>query len=326
MPKKNIKNTALLFVLIVFLTTGKSYASEPFGAWLADLYEEASKNGVSQETLDSALADITPIQRVIELDRKQPEHKMTFAEYREKIVHPLRIKTGRKMMRENHALLTKISEEYGVAPQYIVALWGIETNYGQNTGGFSIIPALATLAWEGRREDFFRKELLTALKIIDAGHISAEKMKGSWAGAMGQNQFMPSSFMNFALDGNGDGRKDIWDTRADVFASTANYLTRSGWKNEQRWGREVKLPADFPRHFEGLKVKRTLSQWKASGVTLPSGRAIPVVQGMKASIVTPDGLNGPAFLVYDNYRTIMKWNHSTYFATAVGLIADALSY
>ena len=320
----HFKKSALLFVLYCFFIPVRSYAAEPFGAWLAGFYEEAEKSGISKKTLDESLSGIQPVQRVIELDRKQPESKMTFAQYRQKIVDPVRISKGREMMRRYAGPLAEIERRYGVAPQYVVALWGIETNYGGNTGGFSIVPALATLAWDGRREAFFRKELLTALEIIDEGHISAASMKGSWAGAMGQNQFMPSSFMNFAVDHNGDGRKDIWNTTADVFGSTANYLSRSGWKPGQRWGREVRLPSGFSGSMEGLKVKKSLAQWKALGVTLPDGAPIPVVAGMQASIVAPDGVGGPAFLAYDNYRTIMKWNRSTYFATSVGLIADAL--
>jgi len=286
---------------------------------------EAAAKGISQKTIDAALTGIQPIQKVIELDRKQPEGKWTFAQYRERIVDPVRIRRGREMMARHAAALQKIEAQYGVAPQYVVALWGIETNYGQNTGGFKIIPALATLAWEGRRAEFFKKELLNALQIIDQGHITADGMRGSWAGAMGQNQFMPSSFLAYATDGDGDGHKDIWGDVDDVFASTANYLRKSGWKAGERWGRAVRLPAGFSAGNIGLETKRPLSDWNALGVTLPDGAPLPAVPGMQASIVAPDGASGPAYLAYDNYRTIMRWNKSQYFATSVGLIADAIA-
>jgi membrane-bound lytic murein transglycosylase B len=261
---------------------------------------------------------------VIELDRKQPENKKTFAQYRETVVNSARIAQGRELMQAYGRELSAISAKYGVAPQYIVALWGIETNYGGNTGGFKVLPALATLAWEGRRREFFEGELLNALKIIDQGHISAAAMKGSWAGAMGQNQFMPSSFISFAVDENGDGRRDIWGTEADVFASTANYLKKSGWTAGQKWGRAVRLPNDFPESLEGRTIKKQLSFWVSNGVTAKDGAPLPQNE-MTASIVAPDGVTGPAFLVYNNYNVIMTWNRSTYFATSVGLLADAIA-
>lgn len=300
-------------------------AAQSFDVWLTGMRQDALDHGISQRIVDAALPiGLQPIPRVIELDRKQPEGTMTFARYRERIVHPLRIKEGRTMMQRHAAELAEIERRYGVAPQYVVALWGIETNYGVNTGGFGIVPALATLAWDGRRGAFFRKELMTALEILDQGHITPEAMKGSWAGAMGQNQFMPSSFISFAVDGNGDGHKDIWTSLPDVFASSANYLSRSNWKAGQRWGRVVQVPDTVSENMVGLKVKLSLKEWKALGVTLPDGGPIPVEPGMVASLVAPDGLPGPTFLVYNNFRTIMRWNNSTYFATSVGLLADAL--
>ena len=318
------KNVSLLFVFALFFNIPSYAVDASFQGWLSTLKQDAAREGISAQTIDAALTGITPIERVISLDRKQPEHKITFADYRKKIVHPLRIKNGRKYYQAHRAELEAVSAQYGVAPQYIVALWGIETNYGSNTGGFDVVTALATLAWEGRRGEFFRKELIHALKIIDAGHISANAMKGSWAGAMGQNQFMPSSFHAYAVDGNGDGRRDIWKTRKDVFASSANYLAKSGWKEGERWGRAVQLPAGFPKNLEGRKIKKPIRFWQSKGVTLPSGGALPNGD-MMASIVAPDGVDGDAFIVYDNFRTIMRWNNSTYFATSVGLLADAIA-
>lgn len=318
-------NKALYITVFMCLFSFPSNAADmSFSTWLNGFKEDAARQGISQNTINTALSNIQPIQRVIDLDRKQPEGKKTFAQYREMIVHPSRIKKGREFIQAYARELQMVEQKYGVAPQYVIALWGIETNYGSNTGGFKVVPALATLAWEGRRRDFFTKELINALKIIDAGHISAGNMKGSWAGAMGQNQFMPSSFNAYAVDHNGDGRRDIWGTEIDVFASTANYLVKNGWKSGERWGRAVRLPQGFPASLEGRKIKKPITEWANMGVTTLSGGALPT-ENMMASIVAPDGVGGDAFLVYSNFHTIMDWNRSTYFATSVGLLADAIA-
>ena len=321
-----VKKTIYTIVIAMLLGSSQAHAAQGFSQWLNTLKQDALKQGVSSQTINIALKDIQPIPRVIELDRKQPEGTMTFAQYKDRVINQTRINKGRILLQENRRELEKAAQKYGVPAQYIVALWGIETSYGENTGGFKVIDALATLAYDGRRSDFFRAELLNALKILDEGHIEPVNMKGSWAGAMGQNQFMPSSFHNFAIDGNGDGRRDIWTTKPDVFASTANYLSKSGWTEDELWGREVLLPKDFPESLTGTEVTKPLSFWRGTGITLPNGQSIPVVSGMQASVVTPDGLGGPAFLVYDNYKVILKWNRSTYFATSVGLLADAITY
>jgi membrane-bound lytic murein transglycosylase B len=299
-------------------------ADQDFQTWLNSFKHEAQNQGISQKTIDEALTGITPIQKVIELDRKQPEKKMTFAQYKKNVISSARIAQGREMLRTYHTQLSAVEKKYGVPKEFIVALWGVETSYGKNTGGFKIIPALATLAWEGRRSDFFKDELIKALKIIDEGHISAANMKGSWAGAMGQNQFMPSSFFAYAVDENKDGQKDIWNTKLDIFASTANYLSKSGWIYGERWGRRVQLPKNFSKDLATPKIGRSLTYWSGLGVRDYSGEPLPQ-SSMVASIVAPDGVGGEAYIVYENYQTIMKWNRSTYFATSVGLIADALS-
>lgn len=296
-----------------------------FPAWLKELCREARDMGISEKTLDEALKSVTPIARVIELDRKQPEKTISFARYRNSILSEWRIKKGRAMLREHKDLLQKVSSHYGVAPQYLVALWGIETGYGNYTGGFDVVSALATLAFDARRSAFFRKELLIALQIIEQGHISAKEMRGSWAGAMGQNQFMPSSFKNFAVDFDGDGRTNIWDSHADIFASSANYLSKSGWREGERWGREVQIPRHLQDNLISGDVRKSLEEWANAGVTLPGGKSLPQAQGFEASLVAPDGRDGPVYLVYNNYRTILKWNRSDYFATSVGLLADRIS-
>lgn len=298
---------------------------QPFEVWLNGVKTEARSKGVSDSIISQSLNGISPISRVIELDRKQPEGTMSFATYKTRVISDARIAQGRRMYREHRAELERAAQKYGVPAQYIVALWGIETSYGNNTGGFKVVPALATLAYDGRRSEFFRSELMNALKILNEGHISPAEMKGSWAGAMGQNQFMPSSFNAYAVDGNNDGKRNIWTSLPDVFSSSANYLSRHGWREDERWGREVKLPAGFSKSMADLDVKKSLSEWKRLGVMLPSGAAIPVADGIEASIVAPDGLDGPTYLAYHNYRVIMRWNKSTYFATCVGMLADSIA-
>ena len=318
----NIKKIIYLTVLTILIPF--SVEASSFDQWLSGVRQEAARKGISQATINATLSGIKPIPRVIELDRKQPEGRMTFNEYYTKVINKQRIDQGRYLYKKHRTELNKAAQKYGVPANYIVALWGIETSYGDNTGGFKVIPALATLAHDGRRSQFFRTELINALKIIDQGHISAGNMKGSWAGAMGQNQFMPSSFHAFAVDGNGDGKRNIWGSLPDVFASTANYLSKSGWKEDERWGREVRLPKGFSKSLTGLETKKSLQGWKNMGITLPGGGPLPSSSSIRASVVTPDGLAGRAFLVYDNYKVIMKWNKSTYFATSVGLLADEI--
>ena len=311
----------LISALLLFAVPG---SAEDFQIWLGKLRVEAEGKGISQSVLDEALAGIQPIPRVIELDRRQPEFTLTFTQYRDRVVPQSRIKKGRVKYQENRDLLEEIGGKIGVQPRFIVALWGIETDFGRVTGGFKVIPALATLAHDGRRSAFFRKELLNALQILHEGHIAPKEMMGSWAGAMGQSQFMPSSFLAHAVDYDGDGRRDIWTTRPDVFASAANYLAKSGWRADQTWGREVKLPSDFDLALVDLKVRKPIGGWQALGVRQPDGGDLPTRQ-LSASIVLPEkGKMSPAYLVYSNYRTTLRWNRSTYFALAVGLLSDGI--
>ena len=314
----------LIFLLMICAATPAA-AKQSFDAWLKSFKQKAAQQGISESTLAIAFANVTPNEKVIDLDRNQPSSKWTFAKYKEKIVHPDRIRRGRELYKKHYKTLKATEAKYGVPAEVIVALWGIESNFGSNTGGFDVIRSLATLAWDGRREKLFTEELINALKIIDQGHVTASNMKGSWAGALGQCQFMPSSFMRLAQDGNGDGKKDIWGTEADVFASAANYLSRSGWKSGYRWGREVVIPKNFSENLVGTKIKKPISYWQKLGVRLPGGANLPQASGVSASVVAPDGLGGPTYLVYDNFRVIMKWNQSTYFATSVGLIADQIT-
>ncbi len=313
----------LLGVLLAGGAMAQDEEAESFAEWREGVRSEALSLGISAATFDAAFSGIEPIPRVIELDRSQPEVTITFAQYLERVVPESRVELGRKLLAKHRDLLEPIGREYGVPPRFIVALWGIETSFGNFLGGFPVIGALATLAHDGRRSAYFRGELLDALRILEDGHIAPDAMVGSWAGAMGQSQFMPSSFVRYAVDYDGDGKRDIWGTHADVFASAANYLSQAGWRSGETWGREVRLPAGFDPALADLKVKRTLDQWQAMGLRRANGADLPQAS-MSGSVVLPGGEEGPAYLVYDNYRTIMRWNRSFYFATSVGLLADRI--
>jgi membrane-bound lytic murein transglycosylase B len=298
-------------------------SEQAFRDWVAALRDEAREKGISEATLDAALKDIAPAVRVIELDRRQPEFTQTFWTYLRRRVSEERTKRGREMLAKHRDLLDQIHARYGVAPRYLVAFWGLETNYGDYLGGFRVIDALATLAYDQRRAHFFRTELLSALQIIEEGHISPDGMKGSWAGAMGHMQFIPSTFMGHAVDHTGDGRKDIWGSLPDAFSSAANFLTNLGWRSGESWGREVRLPAGFDLMLATMNTRKTLAQWSALGVRRADGKPLPQ-EDMQGSIVLPQGHAGPAFLVYDNFRVIMRWNRSINYAISVGHLADRI--
>ena len=325
MKRLSLRVIVTFALCFIGLVPSSANAETGFDQWLQSLRAEARAEGISQTTLDSALLGVEFLPDVIDLDRRQPEHTITFEQYVRNIVSDSRVRKGREMYAQHRALLEKIAAQYGVPAKYIVALWGIETFYGRNAGNSDVISSLATLAYEGRRHEFFKRELINALKIIQQGHISASLMEGSWAGAMGQCQFMPSSFLKFAADGNGDGKRDIWNSLPDVFASAANYLAMNGWKGDESWGREVRMPAGHNGEaWVGLTVQRPLSEWVRLGVKRADGSPLPNNDLVSASLVQPDGPGGASYLVYNNFRVIMKWNRSTYFATSVGLLADRI--
>jgi membrane-bound lytic murein transglycosylase B len=298
--------------------------NEGFQNWLEALRDDARTAGISDATLDLALKNIKFVHGVVERDRSQFEFTQTFLTYLSQCVTDERIKRGRDLLAEHRILLNKINAQFNVPPRYIVALWGVETNFGDNMGSFSVIGALVTLAYDQRRSTFFRVQLIDALQIIDNGHIAPNAMKGSWAGAMGQMQFMPSTFVEHAIDFNGDGRKDIWHSFPDAFSSAANYLSNIGWRPGQLWGREVLLPESFDLILATIDTKKTVEAWSALGVRRANGKALPQVN-MEGSIVLPQGHKGPAFLVYDNFRIILKWNRSINYAICVGHLADRLA-
>ena len=314
----------LSFIFLSSPSVAVSATQEGFDVWMQEFKKRAMSQGVSENTVSASLTGAKFLPKTIELDRKQPEGTVTFATYKDRILSTHRISKGRELLKKHRDKLEEVSAKYNVPPHYIVALWGIETNYGGYTGGFKTVDALATLAYEGRRAEFFETELVKALKIIDQGHISANEMKGSWAGALGQNQFMPSSFLAYAVDFNNDNRKDIWSDLEDVFASSANYLSSHGWKGDEKWGRKVQLPTNFDLSLINPDIQKTPEEWSRLGVLTQWGSALPVAQDMKGYIVTPNDDLSQAYLVYNNYDVFKKWNRSTYFAVAVGLLADQI--
>jgi len=297
-----------------------------FITWAEDILTDMVESGeIKAATRSSVLTHIAYKSRVIELDQKQPENKVSYADYKKRILSEVRINNGRKNYKKYNKLLSEIGAKYGVPPKYIVALWGIETNYGSFTGGMQVLSSLATLAYEGRRAEFFTSEFKKAVKISEQLARPVDQLKGSWAGAMGQCQFMPSSYFAYAVDYDGDGVKDIWNSMPDVFASMANYLASVGWNKDLRWGRSVKLPADFSLDLEGRDIKKPIAFWSEKNVTLSNGAQLPYAEGIDSSIVIPDKDGDDAFIVYSNFNTIMHWNRSTYFATSVGLLADLIA-
>lgn len=308
-------------LLLFFLSMSTQAQDLSFDDWLEELRVEARSLGISESTLAALDTLEAPLERVLELDGSQPEFVQTFTRYMGLRVTDRQVSRGQALLQEHASLLEEVRQRYGVQPQYLAAFWAVESNFGRNTGGFSVLQALATLAYDPRRAEFFRREILTALRIIDEGHISAADMSGSWAGAMGQLQFMPSIFNQHGVDGDGDGRIDIWNSLPDIFYSAANFLSKSGWRGDERWGREVLLPADFDFGLAGTNTRKPLQKWRDLDIRQVSGDPIPVAD-MQASIVIPAGAEGPAFLVYNNFRVTRVYNTPIFYALTVGHLAD----
>ena len=313
----------LALLLFSGLLSAPLQASPDFYAYVAGLKQQALAAGIKPETVAAAFANIRVIEPAIKHDKNQPEFKLTLDSYIPRAVPQWKVNQAKALYRQHLPLLTKIGAEYDVQPRFIVALWGIETNFGKLTGTYPLISSLATLAWDGRREDFFKGQLLDALRIIEQGHVTPSAFKGSWAGAMGQVQFMPSSFLKYAVDQDGDGKKDLWGNLADVFGSAANYLQQNGWHGDETWGRQVKLPEGLDPALLGLEQTRQLSAWQALGVRQLDGSPLPGVE-MQASLVRPDDAKGRAYLAYPNYLVLRHWNRSHYFVVAVVTLADRL--
>jgi len=293
--------------------------------FLAEVRAEALARGISQATLDASLVGIVDRPQVIEADRNQPSAPGDFCAYLDRRLTPTRIARGKRMLDENEALLADITEAYGVPARYVVALWGLETNFGDYVGDHPLFDTLVTLARDPRRGDFFREQIFSALRMVEDGHHPAEGLEGSWAGATGQVQFMPSTYLAYAVDHDGDGRKDIWGSVPDALASAAHLLKRSGWRSGESWGRQVALPSELHDQARSLRARsRSLEGWSQLGVRRSDGAALPAAN-LAASLVLPVRRAEPAFLVYPNYRVFMDWNRSTFFAISVGTLADELA-
>ncbi|KTF09118.1 lytic murein transglycosylase [Pseudoalteromonas sp. H103] len=310
-----------------------------FQTYLANLKHEAIAKGYDSKLIDDAFATATYKEKVVSADKNQPEVKETLETYLPKRVPQWKIDRARKLYAENKDVLEQVAKEFGVQARFIVALWGLESNFGAIQGGHNVISSLVTLAFDGRREALYKRQLWAALDILKSGHITLDKFKGSWAGAMGQTQFMPTSFNAYAVDYNNDGRKDIWTTEEDAFASIANYLKQEGWNDSLTWGRQVQLPENFDSKYvlvRGTKTRkqwleywndseRSLADWQALGVRKADGSDLPNVD-VRAALVMPDDINGRMYLAYDNYKVFMHWNRSYYFATSVGYLSDRIGY
>ncbi|MEX6633446.1 lytic murein transglycosylase [Hyphococcus lacteus] len=298
-----------------------------FEQWVAGFRAEASAAGISQSVLDDALNNLSINTRVYELNDNQPEFSRGIWDYLDSAVSATRVANGRTKYQENRALLTLIDQAYGVDAEIIMAIWGLESSYGAIMGNYDAIQALATLAFEGRRTGYGRSQLIGALKIIQHGYANRGDLKGSWAGAMGHTQFIPTTYLAYAIDHDGDGKRDIWNNLGDVFASTANYLSVSGFRGNEAWGIEVRLPTDFDYALADTSIKKAVVEWAATG--LSSIRGPSLVDGfdpnIRGRLIIPAGASGPAFLVFENFEAILKYNRSTAYALAVSLLSEEIA-
>lgn len=328
-----LKITGICLLLLVTVSLAAEDRDD-FQKWLDGIRDEALQRGISEQTVNMALSDLEPDPRVIGFDRKQPEFEQTFEEYLDARVSDDRISMARKYFREHRDTLQAIADHYEVDARYLVAFWGLESSFGRHQGTYSVVRSLATLAFDPRRSEYFTGELFSALRILDEGHIPPEKFVGGWAGAMGQNQFLPSSFLNYAQDYDGDGRKDIWSSRQDVWASIANYLSRNGWEKGAGWGVPARLTR--PLDFEGLKPesyasgcralrhhtrKLPWSRWQELGVEVTDRQPD---DDKEYAMVVPEENEDRVFLVGGNFRTILNYNCANKYAVSVGLLADEI--
>ncbi|MFT4811163.1 MAG: membrane-bound lytic murein transglycosylase B [Paraglaciecola sp.] len=317
-------NYILLFMLLLLVS--QSLAAKPsFEQYLVDVKLQAIDQGYTSEFVDQVFEGVRYRKKTVTADKNQPETKLTLDKYLATRVPDWKVKKAIDLMAQHQVLLDQVEQQFGVQKRFIVALWGNESNFGNIMGNHSVINSLVTLAYDGRREAMFKKQLFAALKILKQGHVELDDFVGSWAGAMGQSQFMPTSFLDYAIDFDNDGRKDIWNSKADVFASIANFLKSEGWSNQITWGRQVSIPDDFDFNLAGLKSssKRLLADWHGMGVRRYDGRNLPNLP-IKGSLIAPDGENGRIYLVYENFHTLMKWNRSSYFGVSVSYLSDRI--
>ena len=317
-PAENLPTaTATAAVQTATETTLPSFAD-----WRQAMRSEAIATGIDAALFDRVFAGVTPDPAVLKADSSQPEFTRPVWEYLDGAVSSSRIGRGRVLLAQHNTMLQRIEQQYGVEAQILVAIWGLESNFGNNIGSHSVIRSLATLAYDGRRQGFWRAQLLAALQILQNGDVPSDRMIGSWAGAMGQTQFMPTTYNQHAVDFDGDGKRDLWNSSADALASAAHYLQASGWQRGQPWGFEVRLPSDFDYALADPDQRRSLTEWAELGVRplAPTGAAASA----RASLQLPAGHQDPAFLLLDNFRSILKYNNSTSYALAIGLLADNL--
>lgn len=296
-------------------------ADEVFTAWLSGFRQEALAAGISGDVFDRAMRSVRPDASVIEANNNQPEFVRPVWDYLASAISDTRVANGKEMLRTHASLLARLEERYGVDKEVLVAIWGLETGYGSFMGTHRVTRALATLAYQGRRMKFGHEQLLAALEILQNGDIDPHLMTGSWAGAMGHTQFIPTTYNAHAVDFDGDGKRDIWNNIGDALGSAGNYLSQSGFQTGATWGGEVKLPRNFDYALADTRVEKTMGEWAALGITGAKGGALRR-DDLKARLVLPAGHKGPAFLVRNNFRTILRYNNSTSYALAVNLLAD----
>ena len=318
-----MRSIGLLLLLALPAQAALAQDADEFRACLTDLQVQARDRGLAPWIVDELIPALEQQQRVIELDRKQPEFVQTFERYLNARVTEKRISRGRELYEKHHDFLDALTRQYGIPGHYLVAFWGLETNFGSYLGNTPTLDSLATLACDPRRSQFFTSELLTALELVERDGLEPDSMRGSWAGAMGHTQFMPSTYRRAAVDGNGDGRIDLYNAK-DALASGARFLQQLGWERGLRWGREVRLPEDFAYGAAGLDNPRPLAEWVDGGILRADGATLPDAR-LDAALLVPAGHEGPAFLVYENFHVIMGWNRSEFYALAVGHLADRIA-
>jgi membrane-bound lytic murein transglycosylase B len=296
-----------------------------FAQWINLFRSEALSRGISPSTFDQAFTGVTLNQSVLEASERQPEFERQIWTYLDLAVSESRINTGRRLLTVHRSLLQEIQRTYHVQPNYLVAIWGLESNFGSKMGSLDIVEGLATIAYRGRRKDYARKELMALLTILENGYARRSQLHGSWAGAVGQTQFIPSAYLEYAVDYDGDGRRDIWTNLGDVFASTANYLAKWNWQPGHEWGREIALPVDFDYSLADTTIVKSVAAWLALGIQAATGSSLDGERTQIASIILPGGYQGPAFLIYQNFRTILRYNNSSAYALAIGHLADRLN-
>jgi membrane-bound lytic murein transglycosylase B len=313
----------LRFFCLIFLTTSVFASSHSFEEFLDQVRKTATEQGVSKSTIDKAFFELMPRPSAIASDKAQAEFNQNFWHYVNKRVNKVRLNNGKDTLKNNASLLSKTSEKYGVPAYVIVAFLGLESNYGNYMGSESLIRSLATLAYDKRRSKFFTRELIAVLKLMDKKTIPFDAT-GSWAGAMGAVQFMPTNVIAYGVDANNDGKVDLWNEKADIYASAANFLNKLGWKKGEKWGREALIPKNFDYQLTGLNNEKTVNEWAALGVRRGNNSNLPK-SNFKASLIVPMGHRGPAFLVYRNFDTIMGWNRSILYALSVAYLSDRLN-